>query len=97
MIYKAVLVSNVVKQISYISTFLDSFLYGKRSLHSHIGHYRVLTGVSELYNRFLIVTDFIYSSVYMSVPISRFLSPSSFPPVIISLLSTSVALFLFCP
>ena len=51
---------------------------------------------SELYYRFLIVTNFIYSRAYMSIPTSWFISPSSFRLVIVSLLSTSVALFLFC-
>ena len=38
---------------------------------------------------------FIYSSVYMSIPIFQFIPPSTYLLVIINLFSTSVALFLF--
>ena len=42
----------------------------------HIGHYRVLSRVlCVIYNRSLLIIYFIYSSVYMSVPISQFIPP----------------------
>ena len=46
-----------------------------------------------LYSRSLLVICFIYSSVYMSIPTSQFMSPS-ISPITISLFSTFVALFL---
>ena len=59
---------------------------------SHIGHSRVLIEFS----RSLLVIYFMYNSVYMSVPISQFISPLPYSLVTISLFSTSVTLFLFC-
>ena len=53
-----------------------------------------------LYNRFLLVINFIHISVYMSIPISQFItppapSPCRFPPLVsIRLFSTSVSQFL---
>ena len=54
-----------------------------------------------LYSRFLLVIYFIHISVYMSIPISQFISPPPpphrFPPLVsIRLSSTSVSLFLPC-
>ena len=53
-----------------------------------------------LYSRFLLVIHFIHISVYMSIPISQFITPpppSHFPPLVsICLFSTSVSQFLTC-
>ena len=55
-----------------------------------------------LYSRFLLVINFIHISVYMSIPISQFITPPSptphgFPPLVsIRLFSTSVAQLLPC-
>ena len=52
-----------------------------------------------LYSRFLLVIYSIHSSVYMSIPISQFITPPPphFPPLVsIRLFSTSVSLFLPC-
>ena len=56
-----------------------------------------------LYSRFLLVIHFIHISVYMSIPISQFITPPPpppphhFPPLVsIGLFSTSVSLFLSC-
>ena len=49
-----------------------------------------------LSNRFSLVIYFIYSSVYMSIPISQFFSPLHPPLVFICLFSMSVSLFLLC-
>ena len=48
----------------------------------------------ELYSRSLLVIYFIYSSVYMLIPIFQFITP--FPLVSIGLFSTSITLFLVC-
>ena len=51
-----------------------------------------------LYSRFLLVIHFIHVSVYMSSAISQFITPPPpphhFPPLVSSLFSTSVSLFL---
>ena len=54
-----------------------------------------------LYSRFLLVIHFIHISVYMSIPISQFITPPPlphhFPPLVsIRLFSTSGSLFLPC-
>ena len=54
-----------------------------------------------LYNRFLLVINFIHISGYMSIPISQFITPPPFPnhfPFLVSirLFSSSVSLFLPC-
>ena len=55
-----------------------------------------------LYSRFLLVINFIHISVYMSIPIARFITPPSpppcgFPPLVsIHLFSTSVSQLLPC-
>ena len=49
-----------------------------------------------LYHQGSPVIYFIYSSVYVSIPIFQFIPPPPYPPVTISLFSTSVTLFLFC-
>ena len=55
-----------------------------------------------LYSRFLLVINFIHISVYMSIPISQFITPPPppsrhFPPLVsIRLFFTSVSLFLPC-
>ena len=48
-----------------------------------------------LCSRSLLVIDFIYCSVYMSIAISPFIPPLSPTPVAKSLFSTSVPLLLF--
>ena len=93
-IYKAVLVSAVQQselgiQIIYPLCF---------RFFSHIGHQKVFSRVTcAIYNRPLLVIYFIYSNVYISIPISQCIScPHSFPPLItISLFSTSRAVLLF--
>ena len=68
-------------------------------LFSHIDHHRVCSRVlcAVYYSRSLLVTYFIYSSVYMSTTIFQFMYPTSFSPLLtISLLSIAVILFLFC-
>ena len=40
---------------------------------THIGPYRIMSRVPMLYSRSLLVIYFIYSSVYMSFPISQFI------------------------
>ena len=47
---------------------------------------------SVLYSRSLLVICFIYSSVYMSTPISQFIPPPHLPPVTVSLFCISVPL-----
>ena len=50
-----------------------------------------------LYSRFLLVICFIQISVYMSIPISQFIPPHHFPPLVsIRLFSISVSPFLPC-
>ena len=52
-----------------------------------------------LYSRFLLVIHFIHISVYVSIPISQFIThtPCHFPPLVsIHLFSTSVSLLLPC-
>ena len=55
---------------------------------------------SFLYCSFLLAIHFIHISIYMSVPISQFITPPHhhhFPPLVsIRLFSTSVSLFLPC-
>ena len=67
----------------------------------HIGHYRVLSRAPVLYSRFLWIICFVYSTVYMSVPISQLIPPPLSPLVTISLFSTfrypfpNTAIFIF--
>ena len=49
-----------------------------------------------VHSRSLLVIYFIYSSIYMSVPISLFIPPPLYLLVAVSLFSTSVNQFLFC-
>ena len=55
-----------------------------------------------LYSRFLLVIHLMYINVYMSIPISQFITPPPPPPrrfsplVSICLFSTSLSLFLLC-
>ena len=46
---------------------------------SHLGLYRVLSRVPVLHSRSLLVTYFIHSSVYVSIPISQFIPLPPFP------------------
>ena len=54
-----------------------------------------LVEFTVLYSRSLLITYFIYNSVYVSTPISQFIPPPHLL-VITSLFSTSVTPFLFC-
>ena len=55
-----------------------------------------------LYSRFLLVINFIHISVYMSIPVTQFITPPpppprGFPPLVsIRMFSTSVSQFLPC-
>ena len=54
--------------VIYIYIFVCMYIYiHSFRFFSHIGHYRVLS------SRLLQITYFIYSSVYMSIPISQFI------------------------
>ena len=46
---------------------------------SHSGCHRALSRVPVLYRRTLLVIYFIYSCVYMSIPVSQFISPRFIP------------------
>ena len=75
----------------YIHTVLRFF--------SHIGHYRILSRVPctvQYVLMFSLVIYFIYNSVYMLIPISRFIYPPHSPLATISLFSICVILCLFC-
>ena len=74
---------------TYIHSFLDFFpIYA-------ITEYWIEFAL--LSSRSLLVICFIYSSVYMSIPIFQFIPlPASYPLVTVSLFSTSVTLSLFC-
>ena len=94
MIYNVVLVSAIRHSESvYVCTHISPLFF---RLSSHIGHYRLLSRVPCAISRFVLAIYFIYSSVYMSIPISQFIPPPLSPLVTISLFSTSVTLFLFC-
>ena len=77
----------------------DSVIYTNistlfKGFFSHTGHYRMLSRVPYAYNRFLLVIHFIYSSVYMSIPVSQ-ITPPPYPLVIITCF---LCLWLyFCP
>ena len=75
--------SYTAKWISYTYTYIYIYIY-------------ILSRVPVLYSRSLLVIHFIYSSVYMSIPMSQFNPPPCYPLVTVSLFSTSVTLFLFC-
>ena len=85
LIYNVVLVSGIQQSesVTHIST-LFKILFPYRSLE-----YRVEFPV--LYSRFLLVIYIIYSSVYMSIPISQFIL---IPLVTVGMFSTFVTLFL---
>ena len=66
----------------YIYIYLSPLFFG---FPSHLGHHRALSRVfPELYSQFSLIIYFIHSisSVYMSIPISQFIPPSSFPPLV---------------
>ena len=69
---------------TYTHPFLDSF-----PMQAIIKYW---VEFSVLCSRFLLV---IYNSVYMSIPVSQFIPPSSLSSLVI-LFSISVTLFLFC-
>ena len=83
LIYSVALVSAVQQSESVIRIHISTFF----RFFSHIGHYRVLSRVPCVYSRSLLVIYFIYSSVYMSIPISQF---------ILSLLTTLPHAMIFC-
>ena len=60
--------SKVIQFYTYIFLFFFRFF-------SHTGHYRVLSRVTCAYSRSLLVIYFVYSGMYMSVPISQFIPP----------------------
>ena len=62
---------------------------------SHIAITEYWVEFPVLHSRFLLIICFIYSSVYMSIPISQFVPSCISLLVIICLFSTSVTLFLF--
>ena len=49
------------------------------SFPSRLGHLRALVEFPVLYRRFSLVICYIHSSVYMSIPLSRFISLPPFP------------------
>ena len=71
----------------HISTLLDSFSI--KVIMDHLVEFPVL------YSRSLLVIYFIYNSVYLSLPISQFVSSPVSPLGSTSLSSISVTLFLF--
>ena len=80
LIYTAVLVSAVQQSESIIHILYIYPLFFR--FYSHIGHYRVLSRVPcaiLLYSRSLLFVCFIYSSVYMSIPISQLIPPPLTP------------------
>ena len=61
-----------------------------------IGHHRVLSRFPCAIQQVLVIYLFIYSSVYMPIPISQFTPPPSVSPLVaINLVSKSTSLFLF--
>ena len=64
---------------------------------SHIGNYRILSRVPCANSRSLLIIYFMYSSVYMLIPISYFITSPHGPPLIaIYLHLKSVGLVRFC-
>ena len=81
-------------KVDALHMYIYPFFFG---FPFHLGHHRAVE-FPELYHRFSLVIYFIQSinSVYMSVPISRFI-PLPFPHLVsIHLFSMSISLFLFC-
>ena len=72
MLYNVVLVSAVQRSESAIYIPLSPF-------PSRLGHDSALGEVPVLYSRFLLIIYFIHGCVYMSIPISQFITPT-FPP-----------------
>ena len=62
---------------------------------SHIGHFRVLRRVTCAIQLVLIIIYFLYSSVYMSVPVFQFMPLPFYLLMTISLFSACVTLLLF--
>ena len=81
---------SAAKWISYVYTHIVSFL---NFLPIEVTT-KLWVEFPMLYSRFSLVTCFIHSSVYMSVPISRFIPPSFHPLVTVCFFS--VSLFLLC-
>ena len=75
LIYNPVLVSGVQQRCTDVYTCNHLF----QRLFSHIDHYRVLSRVPCSIQQVLIAIYFIYSSVYMFVPVSQFVFPSLIP------------------
>ena len=73
LIYNIALISSVQKSMSVMHIHISA-LYLE---YSHISHYSVFVEFPVLWSRFLLVTYFTYSSVYMSIPISQFVLLSS--------------------
>ena len=90
LIYNVVLVSGLMQSESVIYTHLSTTF----QILSHTGYYRVLSIAPSVIQQALI-SYFIYSTAYMSTPVSQFIPPMLYPLVTISLFSTYVTLFLF--
>ena len=63
---------------------------------SMVGYYKILTEFPVLYSKLLLVIYFIYSNMYILVPNSKFILPTPFPLVTISLFPMSLCLLVFC-
>ena len=103
-IFKFLLVYNLFTMLYYfwLYSMVNQLYIHINSLFfrffSYIDHYRVLIRVScVLYSRSFLVIYFIYSSMYLSIPISQFIPPLISSLETIRLFSASVTtLFLFC-
>ena len=89
MLFQSLLFSKVHQPYIYIYPLFFGFLF-------HLGHHRALSGVHCALQQVLSYLCDTQYYIYMSVPLSQFITPPFPALVTITLFSTSVSLFLLC-
>ena len=89
MLFQSLLFSKVHQPYLYIYPLFFGFLF-------HLGHHRALSGVHCALQQVLSYLCDTQYYIYMSVPLSQFITPPFPALVTITLFSTSVSLFLLC-
>ena len=89
MLFQSLLFSKVRQPYIYIYPLFFGFLF-------HLGHHRALSGVHCALQQVLSYLCDTQYYIYMSVPLSQFITPPFPALVTITLFSTSVSLFLLC-